>query len=167
VNRWNIPLGCVRIVALLILSASGSAGAPSHGCLLHAGRGTLALSQPGRQPARQGGGIKRPGRAVGDHGCDHLGRPGIHLPAVEGQELQHGRQRDLLVAAPQQPPAHQRVQQGGCRAGRVAAVAARLRLGQGVLGGGDIEQVEHLPSAQAERAAGDDDQVGDLQRDHG
>jgi hypothetical protein len=28
VNRWNIPRGCLRIVAFLILSASGSAGCP-------------------------------------------------------------------------------------------------------------------------------------------
>src|SRR5262249_52800481 len=47
-----------------------------------------------------------------------------------------------------------------------AGVAAALHLGQGVLGGGEVEQVEHLAGIQAEGAAGDDDQVSDLKGDH-
>jgi hypothetical protein len=46
-------------------------------------------------------------------------------------------------------------------------VAARpLSRSRGVLGGGSVKQVKYLPGVQAERAAGDEDQVGDLQRDH-
>jgi len=53
-------------------------------------------------------GVERAGSKLGDHGRDVLGRVRVHLLAVEGQELQHGRQRDLLVAAPQRPLPHQR-----------------------------------------------------------
>jgi hypothetical protein len=70
----------------------------------------------------------------------------------------------LLIAAPQRPLPHQHVQQHGGAGGRVGGFAAWLRLGQGVLGGGGVKQVQYLPGVQAERAAGDEDQVGDLQR---
>ena len=56
------------------------------------------------------------------------------------------------------PLAGKRVQQGGGAEGRVGGSAARLRLGQGVFGGGDIDQVEYLAGVQAQRAAGDQDQ---------
>jgi hypothetical protein len=98
-----------------------------------------------------------------------LGADGIvaEFPGlVSGQELQHGRQRDLLVAAPQRPFPHERVQQRGGQAGRVAGSAARPHQGQGALGSRGVEQVEHLAGVQAERAAGDDDQVSEVKRDH-
>ena len=101
--------------------------------------------------------LERACRNIGDHGCDRPRRVQIHLPAVKGQELQHGHQRDLLVAAPQRPLAHQRIQQGSGLGGQIAGFVARTRLGQGVLGGRDIEQVEHPAGVQAERAAGDND----------
>jgi hypothetical protein len=68
----------------------------------------------------------------------------------------------LLVAAPQWPLPHQRVQQDGGHAGRVAGPAARPDQGHGALGSRGVEQVEHLAGVQAERAAGDHDQVSDL-----
>ena len=59
------------------------------------------------------------------------------------------------------------MQQGGGRGGQVTGLAAGPGLRQGVLGGRGVEQVEHLGGIKAERAAGDNDQVGDLKRDHG
>jgi len=134
----------------------------SHRCLLRAGPGTAGRPQPGRQPVGGVPDVERAGRQLRDHGCDRPGRVGVQLPAVQTQELQHGRQRDLLVAAPQWPLPHQRVQQDGGQAGRVAGPAARPDQGQGTLGSRGVEQVEHLAGVQAERAAGDHDQVSDL-----
>jgi hypothetical protein len=113
--------------------------------------------QPGRQPVRGVLGVERARRELGDHGRDRSGRVRVHVLAVEGQELQHGRQRDLPVAAAQRPLPNQRVQQHGGAGRRVVGFAARPRLGQGVLGGGRVKQVKYLPGVQAERAAGDED----------
>src|SRR6266540_5243706 len=45
-----------------------------HRCLLRAGRGTVAQSQPGCQPVHNVVGVEGAGRQLGDHGPDRLGR---------------------------------------------------------------------------------------------
>ena len=84
-------------------------------------------------------------------GHDRLGRVRVHLLAVERQELQHGRQCHLLVAAPQRLATQQRVQQDSSLPGQPTGTAARPRLSQGTFGGGRIEQVKHLGHLQPER----------------
>src|SRR6266511_4877684 len=166
-DRSSRPVGEAGEPVLLPGPASWDRQPTSHRCSLRAGVGRRLGAQPGRQPVRY---VRRPERAGGqfaDQGAGRLGRVKVNLPAVEGEELQHGHERDLLVAAPQRLVAYQCVQQPTGPAGRVSPVAARSGLGQRRLGGGAVQQVQHPIGVQVERPAGDQDQVGDLQRDHG
>jgi hypothetical protein len=58
---------------------------------------------------RQRGRFQRAGGQLGKHRRGRLRRVQVGLPAVEGQELEHGRHRDLLVAAAQRVVAQQGV----------------------------------------------------------
>ena len=55
VNRWNIPRGCLRIVAFLILAASGSAACPlTAASFTRAAPRSLGRSRGASQPATAG-----------------------------------------------------------------------------------------------------------------
>src|SRR6266545_2636303 len=180
VEQPGFLLGCDRGSACplgepreRVVGSGGSlaAGQPtSHRCLLGAGIGLVTEAQPGCQPGRQGGRIERARGQLGKHLLGRLGWVQVGLPAVEGQELQRGQQRELLVGAPERAVADQGVQQDSGVAGGVVSGVLGWPGGQRGLGRLHVQQADQVQRGGAvdlQRPAGDDDQVGHLERDHG
>src|SRR5215472_9679704 len=138
----------------------------SHQYLLHRGRAALAEPQSGREPARDFRCVDRARREIGHHVPDVPWWPEIDVAAVQRQELQHGHERDLLVAPAQWALADERAQQRCGVSSRVAWIQARPREVKRPCCCLRVHQVEYLACIQPERPTGDDDEVGDLERDH-
>jgi hypothetical protein len=107
----------------------------SHRRLPHNRRPLAAWPQPRRQPVSDTAGVARAVREFHNDGSQWPWGIRFDLPAVGCQELQHGGQRDLVVAVSEWSLAHERIQQDRGLDGRPTGLAARPRLLKCGLGG--------------------------------
>jgi hypothetical protein len=114
------------------------------------------LAHPGRQHRRAVGG-EQDTRQV-------LRRFDVELPAVEGEELGRGDQRDAAVPPSQRAMVQEAVQHGACAARGV--VERRCRVDQCAFGGVEIEQVENRLGVEVEHLGRDHDEIDDAEPDH-